>query len=80
MLLSRPEAAASLVHEPVVSPCHRHAVRSKVRRGHLRLAPVSCVVALYTAEHDRNAIGLHLINPKAGRRIRTVTIDTETDE
>ena len=49
-------------------------------RGHLRLALVTCPVALYTAKHERNAIRFHFINPKTGHRIRTVMLDAETDE
>jgi DNA end-binding protein Ku len=49
-------------------------------RGHLRLALVSCPVALYSAKHDRGSIHFNLINPKTGNRIRMVTQDAETDE
>jgi DNA end-binding protein Ku len=49
-------------------------------RGHLRLALVSCPVALYSANHDRGSLHFHLINPKTGNRIRTVTQDAETDQ
>ena len=42
-------------------------------RGHLRLALVSCPVALYNARHDRSNIRFNLINPKTGNRIRMVT-------
>jgi DNA end-binding protein Ku len=49
-------------------------------RGHLRLALVTCPVALYTARHERNAIRFHFINPKTGHRIRSVTLDAESDE
>ncbi|MBV8571568.1 MAG: Ku protein, partial [Acidobacteriaceae bacterium] len=42
-------------------------------RGHLRLALVSCPVALYTAKHDRNTIRFNLINPATGNRIRMVS-------
>jgi DNA end-binding protein Ku len=35
---------------------------------------------LYTAKHERNAIRFHFINPTTGHRIRTVTVDAETDE
>src|SRR3954462_15552225 len=49
-------------------------------RGHLRLALVSCPVALYTAKHDRGSIHFHLINPKTGNRIRMITQDAETDQ
>jgi DNA end-binding protein Ku len=49
-------------------------------RGHLRLALVSCPVALYNARHDRAAVRFHLINPDTGNRIRMVTQDAETEE
>ena len=49
-------------------------------RGHLRLALVSCPVALWNAKHERNAIRFNQINPKTGNRIRMVTQDAETDE
>jgi len=49
-------------------------------RGHLRLALVSCPVALWNAKHDRAAIRFNLLNPKTGNRIRMVTVDAETDE
>jgi DNA end-binding protein Ku len=49
-------------------------------RGHLRLALVSCPVALYNARHDRAAIRFNLINPETGNRIRMVTQDAETEK
>ena len=49
-------------------------------RGHLRLALVSCPVALYTVKHDRNTIRFNLINPATGNRIRMVSEDAETGE
>ena len=49
-------------------------------RGHLRLALVSCPVALWNAKHERAAIRFTLINPKTGNRIRMMTVDGETDE
>ncbi len=49
-------------------------------RGHLRLALVSCPVALYSARHERNAIRFNMINPKTGNRIKMVTQDAETGE
>jgi DNA end-binding protein Ku len=49
-------------------------------RGHLRLALVSCPVALYPAVHDRTNLHFNLINPKTGHRVRMVTRDAETDE
>jgi DNA end-binding protein Ku len=47
-------------------------------RGHLRLALVSCPVALYSAKHDRGTIRFNMINPETGNRIRMVTQDSVT--
>jgi DNA end-binding protein Ku len=49
-------------------------------RGHLRLALVSCPVALYNARHDRSNIRFNLINPETGNRIRMITQDAETGD
>src|SRR6201996_30964 len=49
-------------------------------RGHLRLALVSCPVALYSAKHDRGSIKFNLINPETGNRIRMLTVDAETEK
>jgi DNA end-binding protein Ku len=49
-------------------------------RGHLRLALVSCPVALWNAKHDRAAIRFNMINPKTGHRIRMMTVDADTNE
>jgi DNA end-binding protein Ku len=49
-------------------------------RGHLRLALVSCPVALYSANHDRGSLHFNLINPKTGNRIRMITQDAETGD
>jgi DNA end-binding protein Ku len=51
-----------------------------VWRGHLRLALVSCPVALYNARHDRTSIRFNLINPDTGNRIRMITQDAETGQ
>jgi DNA end-binding protein Ku len=37
-------------------------------RGHLRLALVSCPVALFSTKNDRSTIRFHLINPETGNR------------
>jgi DNA end-binding protein Ku len=66
-----------------VSPTKRGAVGMAQRpiwRGYLRLALVSCPVALYAAKHDRGSIHFNLINPKTGNRIRMITQDAETDD
>jgi DNA end-binding protein Ku len=47
-------------------------------RGHIRLALVSCPVALYSSRHDRASIHFHMINPETGNRIKMVTQDAET--
>ena len=41
--------------------------------GHLRLALVSCPIALYSAKHDRSTIRFNLINPETGNRIQMIT-------
>ena len=56
------------------------AAQRPIWRGHLRLALVSCPVALYSANHDRGSLHFHLINPKTGHRIRMVTQDAETEQ
>src|ERR1700712_1712519 len=49
-------------------------------RGHLRLALVSCPIALHTVVRASSGLHFHLINPKTGHRIRMVSQDAETDE
>jgi DNA end-binding protein Ku len=49
-------------------------------RGHLRLALVSCPVALWNAKHERAAIRFNLINPETGHRIRMITVDADTNK
>ena len=49
-------------------------------RGHLRLALVSCPVALYSARHDRGSVKFNMLNPSTGNRIKMVTQDAETGE
>jgi DNA end-binding protein Ku len=51
-----------------------------VWRGHIRLALVSCPVALFSAKHDRSSIKFNLINPETGSRIRMLTVDGETEK
>ena len=49
-------------------------------RGQLRLALVSCPVALYSVRRPSQELHFHFINPKTGNRVRMVTQDSETDE
>ncbi|MBV8613078.1 MAG: Ku protein [Acetobacteraceae bacterium] len=51
-----------------------------VWRGHLRLALVTCPVALHTVYRASGDLHFHFINPKTGHRVRMVTLDAETDE
>ncbi len=48
-------------------------------RGHLRLALVSCPVALYSAHHERANLHFHFINPDTGHRVRMLTLDAENE-
>ena len=49
-------------------------------RGHLRLALVSCPIALHSVTRSSGDLHFHFINPKTGHRVRMVTLDAETDE
>jgi DNA end-binding protein Ku len=49
-------------------------------RGHLRLALVSCPIALHSVVRGSSGLHFHLINPKTGHRIRMVSQDAESDE
>jgi DNA end-binding protein Ku len=49
-------------------------------RGHLRLALVSCPIALYSVIRGSSGLHFHLINPKTGHRVRMITQDAETEE
>jgi len=48
-------------------------------RGHLRLALVTCPIALHSVTHSSGDLHFHYINPKTGNRVRMVTLDAETD-
>ena len=49
-------------------------------RGQLRLALVSCPIALHAAQHESSNLHFHFINPKTGHRVRMITLDSETHE
>jgi DNA end-binding protein Ku len=51
-----------------------------VWRGHLRLALVSCPVALHPAHHEAASLHFHFINPDTGNRVRMVTLDAQTGQ
>jgi DNA end-binding protein Ku len=48
-------------------------------RGHLRLALVTCPIALHGVARAGGDLHFHYINPKTGNRVRMVTMDAETD-
>lgn len=49
-------------------------------RGHLRLALVSCPIALYSVVRGSSGLHFHLINPKTGHRIRMVSQDGDAGQ
>jgi DNA end-binding protein Ku len=49
-------------------------------RGHLRLALVSCPVALHSVLRASGDLYFHFINPKTGHRVRSVMLDADTDK
>jgi len=49
-------------------------------RGHLRLALVSCPIALHSVVRGSRGLHFHMINPATGHRIRMATLDAETDQ
>jgi DNA end-binding protein Ku len=49
-------------------------------RGNLRLALVSCPIALYSVRKPSESLHFHYINPETGHRVRMVTQDAETEE
>ena len=51
-----------------------------VWRGQLRLALVSCPVALYSARRERGGLHFHYINRDTGSRIRMASLDAKTGE
>ncbi|HQT78681.1 MAG: Ku protein [Rhodospirillales bacterium 20-64-7] len=55
-------------------------VSRPIWRGHLRLALVTCPIALHSVVRATSGLHFHLINPSTGHRIRMVTQDAETEE
>ena len=49
-------------------------------RGYLRLALVTCPIALHSVIRASGELHFHYINPKTGNRVRMVTLDAETDD
>jgi len=49
-------------------------------RGHLRLALVTCPIALHSVVRASSELHFHYINDKTGNRVRSVMLDAETDE
>ncbi len=48
-------------------------------RGSLRLALVSCPIALYSVRQPSESLHFHYINPETGHRVRMITQDAETE-
>lgn len=48
--------------------------------GHLRLSLVTCPVVLYNALSSHGDVHFNLINPDTGNRIRSVVVDSVTEE
>lgn len=55
-------------------------VTRPIWRGHLRIALVTCPIALSSVIRGSSGLHFHLINPDTGHRIRMVTQDAETQE
>src|SRR4030095_104245 len=51
-----------------------------VGKGYIKLALVSCAVAMYTATSTSSRVRLHIINRETGNRIRNQAIDSETGD
>lgn len=49
-------------------------------RGHLRLALVSCPIALHATMRANGERHFHFVNPRTGHRVPMVTLDSETDK
>src|SRR3954471_10142299 len=49
-------------------------------RGHLRVALVSCPIALHSVVLSTRGLHFHLINPDTGHRVRMATMDAETEQ
>ena len=49
-------------------------------RGHLRLALVTCPIALHSVTRTSGDLHFHYMNPKTGHRVRTITLDVGTDD
>lgn len=56
------------------------ATHRPIWRGHLRLALVSCPVALSSVVRGSSGLHFHMINPKTSHRVRMVSQDAESDE
>ena len=61
----------------VLIPWHH---RGPFGAGNFDWRLVSCPIALYSVVRGASGLHFHLINPKTGHRIRTVSQDAETDE
>ena len=49
-------------------------------KGYLKLALVTCPVALYAASSTSDRVALHTLNRATGHRVKRIFVDEETDE
>ena len=70
-------AARPLPKETAVMAEHH---QRPIWRGHLRLALVSCPIALNSVRQASAELHFHFINPKTGNRVRMVTLDAGTEK
>jgi DNA end-binding protein Ku len=49
-------------------------------KGHLKLSPVSCAVALYPAQTSTERISFNQLNRATGNRLKQQMVDAETGE
>src|SRR5947209_17720339 len=75
-----PRCGLDVTGKPISLILRFHMAQRPIWRGHLRLALVSCPVALYTARHERETIRFNMINPVTGNRIKMVSQDAVTGE
>ncbi len=55
-------------------------VARTIWKGFLRIAEVSCHVALYTAASTSDRITLHTLNRVTGNRVRRLFVDSDTGD
>jgi len=49
-------------------------------KGYLKIAEVTCPVALYTAASSSERVAFHILNRETGHRIQRQFVDSETEK